>query len=243
MKVSILTALCNGQSPFVKEAIDSVKKQSYADWEMLILDDASKDDCYSEAIKYQDDRIKVFRNDERMYCANTYQKLLEMATGDICGVLDGDDCLAQNAMERIVGLYSKFKVGWIYTQSWWCNGELQPRRKGLSRLPVKGQLLLMGRMRKHCFSHWRTFKTELRDRRKPLFEKDLKCAVDKSLGYVLEELAPGGFLDECLYYYRYHRENMSHKTAQRPVWGQVVNRAVNRRTKKRIRPHGVVQVK
>jgi len=243
-KVSILCA-CRNIENYIEEAIRSVIKQTYKNWEMMILDDCSKDGTYKKAIAIAEsyDNIYVHQNETRQYCANTYQKLLEMATGEICGVLDGDDVLARNAMERIVGLYGKYPVDFIYTQSWWCNDQLKPRRQGLSRLPQKGQLLFMGRRMKHCYSHWRTFKTKLRDRRNPLFEKDLKCAVDKALGYVLEELARGGFLNECLYFYRYHKENMSHKTVQRSVWKKVVERALKRRQKHNIRPNGVIQVK
>lgn len=244
MKFSILTATYRTEK-YIKEAIDSVLKQTYADWEMIILNDCSDDKSHeiAQECAVGNDKIRVYKNEKRMHCADTYQKLLELSTGDICGVLDGDDTLVPNAIERIVGLYEKYpRLGFIYTQSWWCTGELVPKRKGLSRLPERGQLLFMGMRQKHCYSHWRTFRTALREKRKPLFEKGLKCSVDKSLGYVLEELAPGGFLDECLYNYRYHRENMSHKTAQRPVWKEVVQRAIKRRRDRNIIPKGVIKV-
>jgi len=243
-KFSVLTATHKTEK-YIKDAIDSVLRQTYSDWEMIILDDCSSDQTYEKALEYAsgNPKIRVYKNESRIYCADTYQKLLELATGEICGVLDGDDTLVPNAIERIVGLYEKYKnLGFIYTQSWWCNGDLTPRRKGLSRLPEKGQLLFMGRRLKHAYSHWRTFKTVLRDRRKPLFEKGLKCSVDKALGYVLEELSPGGFLDECLYNYRYHKDNMSHKTAQRPVWREIVQRALKRRMKNRCDSKGVMKV-
>lgn len=241
-KFSVICAM-HDHSKYASQTIDSVIKQTYDNWEMIIVDDCSKDNTYEVAKKFENDKIKIFRNETRLYCANTYQKLVELATGEYCGVLDGDDVLATNAIERIVGLYKKYAiVSWIYTQSWWCNDELKPKRKGLSRMPDRGKMLWMGQRLKHCYSHWRTFKTELREKRNPLFEKDLKCAVDKALGYVLEELAPGGFLDECLYYYRYHRENMSHKTAQRPVWRQIVERAVKRRRDGNLTSKGVIKI-
>jgi len=245
LKFSILCACRNGEK-FIEEAIDSVLKQTYKNWEMIIIDDCSTDKTYERAKNkaLSHDNISVEQNESRLYCANTYQKILEKATGDICGVLDGDDVLAKNAIERIIQVYNNNKkISWIYTQSYWCNGDLKPRRQGLSRLPLKGELLFMGKRMKHCFSHWRTFKTELREQRVPLFEKDLKCAVDKSLGYTLEELAPGGFLNECLYYYRYHKENMSHQTPQRSVWRKIVDRTVARRAKRNITAKGVRQVK
>jgi glycosyltransferase involved in cell wall biosynthesis len=244
VKFSILTATHNTEK-YVIEAIQSIINQTYPEWEMIIVDDCSTDETYQKTIEYSknSDRIKIYRNEKRLYCSDTYQKALELASGEICGVLDGDDVLVPNAIERIVGLYNKYnKLGFIYTQSWWCNDNLVPRRKGLSRLPEKGQLLFMGMRQKHAYSHWRTFKTKLRERRNPIFEKGLKCSVDKSLGYVLEELAPGGFLDECLYNYRYHRDNMSHKTAQRPVWKAVVQKAMKRRRNNKIIPKGIIKV-
>jgi len=151
VKFTILCAAhdCN---QYIGKAIRSVLKQTYKNWEMIVADDCSKDDTYERACGLAEghENIRVYRNEQRLYCANNYQKMLEIAIGDICGVLDGDDELVSQAMERIIGLYRKYtNLSWIYTQSWWCNDQMKPRRHGLSRLPLKGELLFMGRRLKH----------------------------------------------------------------------------------------------
>ena len=61
--VSIITPMYNSEN-FIEEAILSVLKQSYTNWEMLIIDDGSKDKSIEIVEKYlgRDNRIKLIRN-------------------------------------------------------------------------------------------------------------------------------------------------------------------------------------
>lgn len=242
-KFSILTATFNC-ARYVTETVNSVQAQTWTNWEMVVVDDASADETFSvlQSLAKDDSRIVIVRNEHRLGCSNTYARVLSMATGEICGVLDGDDVIIPKAMDTVIQLYRRFpKLGHIYTQSWWCDKSLKPKRKGLSAYPDRGNLLLMGMKHRHAYSHWRTFRTCLREKTE-LFEPNLEAAVDKSLGYRLEEVAPGGFYDRPLYNYRYHGDNLSHRMKQRPVWEQVVSRAVARRRSKGILPRGVSRI-
>ena len=61
MKVSIIVALYNKEE-WISQAIESVLKQKYKDWEMIIVDDGSSDKSGNIADDYaqKDERIKVF---------------------------------------------------------------------------------------------------------------------------------------------------------------------------------------
>ena len=61
--VSIITPMYNSEN-FIEEAILSVLKQSYTNWEMLIIDDGSKDKSIEIVEKYlgRDNRIKLIKN-------------------------------------------------------------------------------------------------------------------------------------------------------------------------------------
>lgn len=245
MEEPLFSVICAARNceKYIKEAVNSVLNQTYNNWEMIILDDQSDDNTFSIASQFHDPRIKVFKSDTRLYCSSAYRKLTELANGEFCGILDGDDALTKNAIETIVRMYRKYShVDFIYTQSWWCNEKLTPKRKGLSSYPLKGILLNSGQRMKHCFSHWRTFKTELRDK-SVLFPPGLTCAVDKAFGYLLEEVALGGYYSVPLYYYRYHRENMSHHLPQKRVWKEIIQEAVNRRVNNKIRVKGIIEIK
>lgn len=231
-KVSILTATYNC-SKYINSAVQSVLDQSYTNWEMLICDDMSTDDTFSliEQCAQRDSRIKVFRNEEKKFCSSTYSRLVGEASGEICGILDGDDMLMQTAVELIVQAYEKNPgLGYIYTQFWSCDSRMSHKKRGHSNKPRSGSLLEIEAKGLHYFSHWRTFRTELRNKT-TLFQPGLKSSVDKYLGYVLEETATGGFMNLPLYLYRKHDQSLSSGKKDRR-W-TVIEDAKNRRKDKR----------
>lgn len=215
-KISILMATHNGDR-YLDAAIKSILSQSgYNNWEIVIVDDKSTDRSFQIAKTHalKEPRIKCYQNKTRLHCSSTYAKALSLATGEICGILDGDDFLEKNAISVIARAYIKNPgLSYIYTQSWWCDHRLKKEIKGISKLPING-LLVDESSGQHCFSHWRTFRTELRNEGE-IFPPGLTSAVDKAMGYRLEEIGNGGFLDIPLYLYRRNPNGIS-KTKNRP---------------------------
>lgn len=209
MKFSILSC-CHNQSRFLKDCIRSIAGQTHDDWEHIIVDDNSSDDSKNILDGIKDSRVKVIYNDQRKYCSSSYAIALSHATGDIVGVVDGDDVLKNNAMEVIMKRYDRHPdIQFIYTQHYWCNASLQVKRTGVSSAPKKGRsLAAMTLAGRHCFSHWRTFRRSLSEKG-VLFPEGLQVSVDKNLGFSLEELGKGAFFPKKLYYYRYYKGNMS----------------------------------
>jgi len=209
MKFTILTA-CYNKVKFIKACVDSVATQSHKDWELIVVDDCSTDGSWDYLSSLNDPRIKIFRHEDRKFCSSSYATALKHATGEICGVVDGDDVLDKKAMAVVLKRYMAHpEIDFIYTQHHWCNGSLTTSRTGLSACPKKGKSLAQqAKAGRHCFSHWRTFRTHLRDKGL-LFPEGLEVSVDKNLGFALEELGRGGFLPKKLYFYRYYRGNMS----------------------------------
>jgi len=209
MKFSILTA-CYQKARFIRQCVESIIAQTHDDWELIIVDDCSKDGSYTYLSSLTDPRIKVIRNKERKFCSSCYAIALTHATGEICGIVDGDDVLDKKAMSVIHKRYIKNPyIDYIYTQHQWCDVSLQSCRRGLSSAPKKGKSLAEScRDRKHCFSHWRTFRTSVREKG-TIFPEGLEVSVDKNMGFALEELGRGAFLSKSLYYYRYYKGNMS----------------------------------
>lgn len=217
-KFTVITATFNCL-PYVGQCIRSVLSQTYSRWEMIIVDDCSSDRTYKRAceIAHKHKNITVVQNNSKLHCGLTYKKLLSMASGDICGVLDGDDVLEPHAIKTIVRYYNKYpEIDFIWTKHQWGNTKLDRFKPGLSRSAKSNTIFESEDGLRHVYSHWRTFRTNMREKG-PLF-RDLKCTVDKDLGYSLEELGYGGFLPIALYRYRYHGLNMSHHSSQKMVW-------------------------
>ena len=78
----------------IKECIDSIIRQSFSNWELILVDDASMDVVTRNYLKeycYSDKRIKCFRSENRIGAAMARNKGLELAKGEYIIFLDSDD--------------------------------------------------------------------------------------------------------------------------------------------------------
>ena len=104
-KISIVMATWRSQLTWLSLAIESVKKQSYVNWELCIADDASDDEKlvqFLQVLQNQDERIKVVFREERGHISLAQNSALAITTGDYVTFLDHDDLLADNALLSIV---------------------------------------------------------------------------------------------------------------------------------------------
>lgn len=251
MKFSLLTA-CYNKKPFIKQAFNSVMSQTHKDLEWIIVDDYSTDRSWHKISHYTaaDPRIKSVRLRGRHHCAGAYAQCMKMASGDVMGVLDMDDLLLPSAIENLVSLYEKYKdIGYIYTQHDIVTHKLNLMRRGVSSLPKEGKsFALMATEKRHCFSHFRTCRMGLVEP-DVLFPAGLQSIVDKHMGFVLEEIAPGGFYDEVTYRYRWYTGdnisctvNQRGKYIQKKRWLKMASKFIDKRKKHSIKTFPVVKV-
>lgn len=92
--VSIITPTYNHES-FISECIQSVIKQTYSNWEMIVVDDGSKDKTRSivETLAKNEKRIRLIHQENLgiMKLSESYNKALSMAQGKYIAILEGDD--------------------------------------------------------------------------------------------------------------------------------------------------------
>ena len=90
-KISIILPVYNG-ARYLAESIESVINQTYANWELIIVNDCSIDDSLAIASKYasQDARIKVFSNPQNLKLPNTLNEGFKHASGE-CYTWTSDD--------------------------------------------------------------------------------------------------------------------------------------------------------
>lgn len=99
--VSVITSVYNCEK-YIAEMIDSILKQTYKDWELIIFDDASTDNTWDIILNYQDCRIKKFRNNENQGLTVNLNKALKIATGEYIARIDGDDVAYPRRLEKQV---------------------------------------------------------------------------------------------------------------------------------------------
>lgn len=109
MKISIITVTFNSGST-VRDTIESVLKQKYAEIEYLIVDGASKDNTL-EIVKEMEPHFQgrlryMSEPDKGIYDA--MNKGIEMATGDVVGILNSDDFFtSDDVITQVAEAFSK----------------------------------------------------------------------------------------------------------------------------------------
>lgn len=112
--VSIIMPTYNcGQ--FIAESIRSVLAQTYADWELIIVDDCSTDDTVSVVASFCDPRLRFMRNECNIGAALTRNRALREARGHWVAFLDGDDLWEPVKLERQVRFMEKNGYVFSYT--------------------------------------------------------------------------------------------------------------------------------
>ena len=108
LKLSILMPVYNG-SKWVKQTIDSILRQSYSNFELIISDDNSTDNTIDIIKDIKDNRIKIFKNDTNLGYPSNLEKarLLSSKDSDILYLMGQDDILAKDALLKT---YNVFKI-------------------------------------------------------------------------------------------------------------------------------------
>jgi glycosyltransferase involved in cell wall biosynthesis len=78
---------------YIADAIRSVQAQTLGDWELLVIDDGSRDDTCSivTEMALEDPRIRLYRNEENMGAARSRNRGIAMSRGAYVALLDSDD--------------------------------------------------------------------------------------------------------------------------------------------------------
>ena len=107
--VSVVLATYNEPQEFIAASINSVVKQTYSNWELIIVDDSTNE--YSIQIindfAQNDNRIKIIRQEERMGFVKALNIGLKFSHGKYIARMDGDDVASPDRFEKEVDFLQK----------------------------------------------------------------------------------------------------------------------------------------
>lgn len=240
----ILTA-CYNKSKYIKDCVNSILRQTYRPLSVVWVDDCSRDDSLARLLslvskfRKANISISVAKSRERLHCGSCYYAATMLGKGSFYGVLDSDDALLPNATSIVADLYKNNRqVSYIWTQNRICDSTLAFKKLGISKVPPPGVSLLDFGMI-HAFSHWRTFSNRID--KSLVFAPGLRSAVDKYMGYRLEELGIGMFLNKELYLYREGASGAITGTERTKIsWSKIIAKAIRRRNKGKLKPYPIV---
>lgn len=116
---SIVVPLYKTQEKYLKELLESIKGQTYSNWELCLSDGSGLDSPLKEVLKeleYSDSRIKVISSKEPLKIAENTNAAIEIATGDYIVFADHDDILSIDALYECAKCINENpKVDMIYS--------------------------------------------------------------------------------------------------------------------------------
>lgn len=115
--VSIITPVYNAER-FLRETIESVINQSYENWEMILVDDSSKDNS-EEIINYYmnvDKRIKYIKLEKNSGAAFARNTAIKNSIGRYIAFLDSDDIWNKNKLDVQINFMKNNNIGFSFSE-------------------------------------------------------------------------------------------------------------------------------
>jgi len=114
-KVSILIPVFN-RKDYVEECIQSALYQTYADFEVVVVDNASDDGTWEicQCFAAQDQRVRVFRNTTNIGPVRNWRRCAEEARGEFSKILFSDDTLEPDCLAEMVPKLDDADVALVY---------------------------------------------------------------------------------------------------------------------------------
>lgn len=210
--VSIMMPAYNAQE-YIGLAIESVLAQSYSHWELVIVDDGSKDRTAEIASRYTDYRIRFVHQENRGEAAARNTALMNIQ-GELLAFLDADDVYLPHHLETMASyLFAQSHLDGVYSDGYYIDHTgkqlrtLSSRRRG----PFEG----------HIFEHvvygsdvfgppaCVVLRAKLIDRHKLKFDENIVIGPDWDFFTRYSAFARFGYINQHSCLYRVHTTNIS----------------------------------
>lgn len=116
--ISVVIPTYETEPRYLREAIDSVRAQTYPDWELVLADDGSERQDTRRAITRavsRDPRITARMLDRNGGISAATNAGLELCRGELVAFLDHDDALAPDALLRVAQAFGERDADVVYT--------------------------------------------------------------------------------------------------------------------------------
>src|SRR5699024_11202248 len=101
MKISVIFPVYNVEN-YVKKSIQSVLKQTFTNFELIVVNDCSTDSSLDIISKFKDPRLRIFNNKKNLGLSASSNIGLNNATCEIAYFMDSDDQILPNFFELVM---------------------------------------------------------------------------------------------------------------------------------------------
>lgn len=229
MKYSIIMPVYNAEKT-LRRSIDSVIKQTVGDWELICVDDGSKDNSYSvlKSLSNLDNRIKVIHKNNGGP-GSARNKGISLAKGEYIAFLDADDMWTFTFLETIEKKIANKPKDIIFYNFYYADGNGHPKKEvKLSdyRSCKKKKLLLLQMCGVFEWGMVKVIRRELIQKYNLLFGEN-SVGEEAVFSFDVFRLSKSySFVTKPIYYYL-DNENGQHKKGDEDPWNSVVSQMKN----------------
>lgn len=196
--ITVLMPVYNVES-FITEAIESVLNQSYADFELLIIDDASTDATVNQITAFSDSRIKLIKKPKNSGLIDSLNLGMNLAKGQYIARMDGDDISTPDRFQKQLDVLlnnTEIKVCGCWLQRFGNHGKILKHKEFHEEIVAE---LLM-----HCSMSLGAVMFEKKALESYLFDENKKHVEDYDFWSRVSWSCKLYNIQEVLYYYRSH---------------------------------------
>ena len=211
--VSVVIAARN-YGHFLADALRSVQRQTFENWECVLVDDGSRDNTAAIVRPFLSDHRFRFIQSDRGELARAKNLAIDLSQAPLLAPLDADDAWLPTKLERQVRLMrAEPRLGVVFGRRFLMNemGAILPTpRLSFTRGMILNDVLLDNFV---CYSSTMVRREALE--RVGGFDNQLELGVDYDLWLRVARHYPFDFIDEVLVKYRTGHENLSRRLADR----------------------------
>lgn len=207
MKVSVITPTFN-HAEYLKEAIESVRMQSYDNWEMVIVNNYSTDLTTAVVESFNDQRIKLFNYSNNGIIGASRNYAISKSDGDLIAFLDSDDLWQRDKLLKCIKFLNENQhYGAVcHGLLWIGNGQPKVKLYGPAHRASFDGLIKYG----NCIATSAAVVRKSLIQNVGCFSEDSKLVTVEDYDLWIRMAYSGtrfGFIDEILGSYRFHQSN------------------------------------
>lgn len=209
-RISVIMPVYNTKPNYFKKAIESVLKQTFIDFELIIVDDCS--DSYIKEIvsQYQDKRIFYYRTKRNSGAATARNLAISKAHGEFLAFMDSDDISLPTRFEEQIKYFEEHpQIGCLGTNITTISSKIKMRfPKKIRHKDIEQYLVFTGCA--FCQSSV-MLRKEILDKNNIKYNTKYVPAEDYALWLDLIGKTKFAILDKILVKYRFYAENISNR--------------------------------
>ena len=115
--ISVIMCVYNTNQEFLDEAVKSILNQTYQNFELIIVDDASSKDLYANDL-YKNKKIRIFRNSINRGPSYSRNVGIDASRGEYIAFMDSDDLSREDRLEKQI-LFLESNADYVACSCWY----------------------------------------------------------------------------------------------------------------------------